>query len=132
MDLFKKVILALFVSISMFAISPAVMAGVPEPASREEVIESIENTIKLSEQTLAAIIANESKKSVEVLFKATRKESKKIESTPVERTRSKASQKMGKARLAYKKGHSEKAEELMIRVVELFKKVQEIHNRLDY
>jgi len=130
MDLLKKVILALFVSISMFAISPATMAGVPEPATREEVIESIEEAIKFSEQTLAALKANESKKSVLALFKATKKESKKIESTPVERTRSKASQKMGKARLAFKKGNSEKAVELMTEVVELFKEVQNIHNAI--
>jgi len=130
MDLLKKVILAVFVSISMFAIAPATMAGVPEPATREEVIESIEEAIKFSEQTLAALKANESKKSVLALFKATKKESKKIESTPVERTRSKASQKMGKARLAFKKGNSEKAEELMTEVVELFKEVQKIHNAI--
>jgi len=130
MDLLKKLILALFVSISMFAIAPAVMADVPEPASREEVIESIEEAIKFSEQTLAALKANESKKSVLVLFKATKKESKKIESTPVERTRSKASQRMAKARLAFKKGNSEKAEELMTEVVELFKEVQNIHNAI--
>lgn len=131
MDLLKKVILALFVSISMFAISPAAMAGVPEPATREEVIESIEKAIDFSEQTLAALKANESKKSVLALFKATKKESKKIESTPVERTRSKASQKMSKARLAFKKGDSDKAVALMTEVVEHFKEVQNIHNKLD-
>ncbi len=130
MDLLKKVILALFVSISMFAIAPAAMADVPEPASREEVVESIEQAIKLSGETLAALKENESKKSVLALFKATKKESKKIESTPVERTRSKASQKMAKARLSFKKGDSEKSIELMTEVVELFEEVQKIHNAI--
>jgi len=130
MDFLKKVILALFVSISMIAVTPAVMADVPEPASMEEVAESIEEAIKLSGQTLAALKANESKDSVLALFKATKKESKKIESTPVERTRFKASQKMSKARLAFKKGNSEAAEELMTEVVELFEKVQKIHKAI--
>ena len=130
MDLLKKVILALFVSISMFAIAPAAMAEVPEPASREEVVESIEEAIKLSGETLAALKANESKADVLAIFKATKKESKKIESTPVERTRFKASQKMAKARLAFKKGDSEKAIALMTEVVELFEEVQKIHNAI--
>jgi len=130
MDLLKKVILALFVSISMFAVTPAVMAEVPEPASMEEVAESIEEAIKFSEQTLEALKANESKGSVLALFKSTKKESKKIESTPVERTRSKASQRMAKARLLFKKGNSPEAIELMTEVVELFKEVQTIHKAI--
>jgi len=130
MDLLKKVIFALFVSTSMMAVAPAVMAEVPETASREEVAESIEEAIKLSGETLAALKENESKASVLALFKATKKESKKIDSSPVERTRSKASQKMAKARLSFKKGDSEKAIELMAEVVDLFEKVQTIHKAI--
>jgi len=130
MDLLKKVIFALFVSTSMMAVAPAVMAEVPETASREEVAESIEEAIKLSGETLAALKENESKASVLALFKATKKESKKIDSSPVERTRSKASQKMAKARLSFKKGDSEKAIELMTEVVDLFEKVQTIHKAI--
>ena len=51
MDLLKKVIFVLFVSTSMMAVAPAVMAEVPETASREEVAESIEEAIKLSGET---------------------------------------------------------------------------------
>jgi len=130
MDLLKKVIFALFVSTSMMAVAPAVMAEVPETASREEVAESIEEAITLSGETLAALKENESKASVLALFKATKKESKKIDSSPVERTRSKASQKMAKARLSFKKGDSEKAIELMTEVVDLFEKVQTIHKAI--
>ncbi|MBE0470320.1 MAG: hypothetical protein IBX55_12540 [Methyloprofundus sp.] len=128
MDLLKKVILALFISISMFAIAPSVMAA--EAPSTEEVAEAIEESIKLSGQTLAALKANESKDSILALFKATKTESKKIDSTPVERTRFKASQKMDKARLAFKKGNSAEAEELMTEVVELFAEVQRIHKAI--
>ena len=129
MDLLKKVILALFVSISMFAVAPAVMAEV-EVASTEEVAEAIEDSIKLSEQTLAALKANEPKDSVLALFKSTKTASKKIVSTPVERTRFKASQKLAKARLAFKKGDTEEAVELMTEVIELFEDVQKIHQTI--
>ncbi|MCF7970444.1 MAG: hypothetical protein K9L22_04675 [Methylococcaceae bacterium] len=130
MDLLKKVILALFVSISMFAAVPAVMAEVPEVASMAEVAEAIENSISLSGQTLAALKANESEDSVLALFKATKTESKKIESTPVEPTRFKASQRMDKARRAFKDGNSAEAIELMTEAVELFEEVQKIHKAI--
>ena len=129
MDLLKKVILALFVSLSMFAVAPAVMAEIEVP-STEEVAEAIEDSIKLSEQTLAALKANEPKDSVLALFKSTKTASKKIESTPVERTRFKASQKLAKARLAFKRGDTEEAVELMTEVIELFKEVQKIHQAI--
>lgn len=129
MDLFKKILLAVFVGTAMIATAPVTLAaGKIENATKEEVAEAIVEAIDLSEKALAAVKAGESKETVMALLKSTKQASKRIESNIVDRLRSKANSRVSKARSAYKKGDMAKAEALLAEAVETFKEVQTKHS----
>ena len=125
MALLKKLLLAVFVSVAMFATAPATMAaGKIEKATVAGVTQAIEDAISLSQETLTAIQSGAEKDKVLELFKSTKQASKKIESNVVDRLRSKANSRLSKARSAYKKEDTAKAEELMTEAVKIFKEVK--------
>ena len=128
MALLKKLLLAVFVSVAMFATAPATMAaGKIEKATIAEVTEAIKETISLSEETLAALQSGADKEKVLGLYKSTKQESKKIESNIVDRLRSKANSRVKQSRSAYLKEDNAKAEELMTEAIKIFKEVQVKH-----
>ncbi len=126
MDLLKKLLLAAV--ISMTAISPAALAaGKIKNATVEEVSQAIDDAIRLSGETLAAVEGNVEKAEVLKMLKATKQASKRIESNVVDRLRSKANGKIAKARSAIKKDDNEKAAVLLTEAVAIFKEVKTKH-----
>lgn len=128
MDLLKKLLLAVFVSVAMFATAPATMAaGKIEKATIADVTEAIKEAISLSEETLAALQSGAEKDKILGLYKSTKQASKKIESNIVDRLRSKANSRVKQSRSAYLKEDNAKAEELMTEAIKIFKEVQVKH-----
>ena len=128
MALLKKLLLAVFVSVAMFATAPATMAaGKIEKATIADVTEAIKEAISLSEETLAALQSGAEKDKILGLYKSTKQASKKIESNIVDRLRSKANSRVKQSRSAYLKEDNAKAEELMTEAIKIFKEVQVKH-----
>jgi hypothetical protein len=125
----KKLTLALFVSVAMLGAAPATMAkpaGKIENASGASTVVAIAETIALSQEALQAIKDDSlEKKEMMALFKTLKQRAKTIESTTTYMLREKALGRLGKARLAYKKGH-EKSEVIakMEKAVEVFKQMK--------
>ncbi|WP_031434598.1 hypothetical protein [Methylomarinum vadi] len=125
MDLLRKVLLAVFVSVAMFATAPATMAaGKIENATAEEVSQAIEDAISNSEKAVAAMQSGADEDTVLGLLKATKQASKRIESNVVDRLRSKANSRIAKSRSAFRKGDKEKAQALATEALDIFKEVK--------
>jgi hypothetical protein len=128
MAIFKKVLLAVFVSVAMIATAPVtIAAGKIEKATPQEVTEAIKDTISLSEETLAAVESGAEKEAVLDLFKRTKQSSKRIESNIVDRLRQTANSRLKKARSAFKKDDKETAVAFMTEAIQIFKDVQKKH-----
>ncbi len=104
----KKLTLAIFVSIAMLGAAPTTMAkpaGKIENATPEATVIAIAESIELAEKALQAIKDDSlEKKEMMALFKTVKQRAKTIESTTTYMLREKALGRLGKARLAYKKG----------------------------
>ncbi len=125
MDLSKKGLLAVLVSVFIFAASPSTTAaGKIENATAEEVGQAIEDAIRYSEEALSAMKNGGDEDSVMALLKSTKQASKRIESNVVDRLRSKANSRIAKARTAFKKGDVAIAEASLSEAVDIFKEVQ--------
>ncbi|WP_305909107.1 hypothetical protein Q9L42_007220 [Methylomarinum sp. Ch1-1] len=125
MDLLKKLLLAVSVTVAMSAMAPvATAAGKIENATAEEVSQAIEDAIRLSEEALTAVQNGTDEDTVLGLLKSTKQASKRIESNIVDRLRSKANSRISKARSAIRKGDNAKAESYLIEAVSIFKEVQ--------
>ncbi len=127
--LLKKLTLALFVSVAMLAAAPSAMAkpqGKIENASPEATVVAIDETIELAGEALKAVQAGElEKKEMMALFKKVKQRAKTIESTTTYMLREKALGRLGKARLAYKRGKDKaEVEELMAKSYDTFKKIK--------
>lgn len=124
----KKMALAFLVTFAMVSISPSAMAKKPmgklENASPAATAIAVDETLELATQLLEAIKSGAEKDVVMKMFKTTKQRSKTIESTVTYMLREKSLGKLGKARSAYKKGNVEKAEELMTKALESFKKLK--------
>jgi len=127
MGLLKKQLLTLLVSTLMLIAAPSVMAGKIEKATTQEVSEAIVETIRLSEEALAAVKNGQEKDQILTLLKETKQSSKRIESNVVDRLRSKANSRVTKARAAIRKGDTATAETLLTEAVAIFKEVQVKH-----
>jgi len=125
----KKLTLALFVSVAMLGAAPTTMAkpaGKIENATGEATVVAIAETIALSEEALQAVKDNSlEKKEMMALFKTVKQRAKTIESTTTYMLREKALGRLGKARLAYKKG-KEQSEVIakMEKAVDVFKQMK--------
>ncbi len=124
----KKLILALSVSVAMLSAAPTMAkpAGKIENATPAATVIAIAETIALSQEALQAIKDDSlEKKEMMALFKTVKQRAKTIESTTTYMLREKALGRLGKARLAYKKGH-DKSEVIakMEKAVEIFKAVK--------
>jgi len=125
----KKLTLALFVSVAMLGAAPTTMAkpaGKIENATGEATVVAIAETIALSEEALQAVKDNSlEKKEMMALFKTLKQRAKTIESTTTYMLREKALGRLGKARLAYKKG-KEQSEVIakMEKAVDVFKQMK--------
>jgi len=129
MDLLKKILLAASLGVAMIATAPVSMAaGKIEKATVAEVVEAIKETIKLSEESLAAIESGADKKSILDLLKRTKQSSKRIESNIVDRLRQTANARVSKARSAVKKDDKETAVAFMTEAVQRFKDIQKKHS----
>ncbi len=124
MDFLKKILPAVFVSIAMLVTVPAMAAGKIENATTEEVSQAIDDAIRLSGEALEAMENGADVDTVLALVKSTKQASKRIESNVVDRLRSQANSRLAKARMAYKKGDSEKAKALMTEAAKLYKEVK--------
>jgi len=125
----KKLTLALFVSVAMLAAAPTAIAkpkGKIENASPEATVIAINETIELAAQALKEVKAGELEKvEMMALFKTVKQRAKTIESTTTYMLREKALGKLGKARLAYKKGKDQaEVVELMAKSFEVFKAIK--------
>ena len=125
----KKLTLALFVSVAMLGAAPTTMAkpaGKIENATGEATVVAIAETIALSQEALQAVKDNSlEKKEMMALFKTVKQRAKTIESTTTYMLREKALGRLGKARLAYKKG-KEQSEVIakMEKAVDVFKQMK--------
>jgi hypothetical protein len=122
----RKLTLALFVSIAMLGVAPTTMAkpaGKIENATGESTVVAIDETIALAEEALKAIKDGSLEKDdMMALFKTVKQRAKTIESTTTYMLREKALGRLGKARLAYKKGKEQaEVEAKMVKAVEIFK-----------
>ena len=127
--LLKKLTLALFVSVAMLAAAPSAMAkpqGKIENASPAATVIAIDEAIALAEEALKAVQAGElEKKEMMALFKAVKQRAKTIESTTTYMLREKALGRLGKARLAYKRGKDQaEVEALMVKALDTFKSIK--------
>lgn len=107
MGLLKKTSLALFISMSMLAAAPSAMAkpaGKIENATPAATVIAIDETLELAEGTLKLIQDDAEKDVIMKAFKSTKQKAKAIESTVTYSIREKALGRLGKARLAYKRG----------------------------
>ena len=125
----KKLTLALFVSFAMLGAAPSTMAkpaGKIENATPAQTVVAIDETLELAEQTLKAIRSGDLEKDVVMkMFKATKQRAKTIESTTTYMLREKALGRLGKARLAYKKGKDQAVvEALMVKSNDTFKAIK--------
>jgi len=125
----KKLSLALFVSVAMLGAAPSAMAkpaGKIENATGEATVVAINETIALSEEALQAIKDGSlEKKEMMALFKTVKQRAKTIESTTTYMLREKALGRLGKARLAYKKGKEQsEVEAKMVKAVDIFKQMK--------
>ena len=130
MGLLKKLTLAFFVSFAMLAMAPsAIAAGKVANQTQAEAVQSLLDTITVSEEALALMKSGADTDVVLAALKKTKQTAKTIESSVVLADRDRALSKVGKARLAYKRDQHAKAEELMEQAVKGFKKVNEkYHN----
>ncbi len=125
----KKLTLALFVSIAMLGVAPSTMAkpaGKIENATSADTVVAIADTISLAKEALQAVKDGSLEKpEMMALFKKVKQRAKTIESTTTYMLREKALGRLGKARLAYKKGH-DKAEVVakMEKAVDIFKQMK--------
>lgn len=117
-------IIAIFLG---FAISTAaVAAGKIENATMDEIKAAIDNTIELSEQTLAAIESGADKEKVLDLISDVKQMGKEIHATRRAAVyKSKAGTQMKKARSAAKKNDLETAKEHVKNGVEFYKQLKE-------
>lgn len=120
----KKLTLSLFVSTALLvtAIPSAMAVGKIENKSPAETVIDIDETVELSQQVLEAVKSGELEK-VEMMkmFKSLKQSAKKIESAVTYSIREKALGRLGKARLAYKKGKDQaEVEEKMTKANDTF------------
>jgi len=125
----KKLTLALFVSVAMLAAAPSAIAkpqGKIENATSADTVVAISETIALAEEALKAVKSNELEKAdMMALFKSVKQRAKTIESTTTYMLREKALGKLGKARLAYKKGKEQsEVVEKMEKAFAVFKQIK--------
>ncbi|MCK5830224.1 MAG: hypothetical protein KAH20_07960 [Methylococcales bacterium] len=108
MSSLKKLTLSLFVSTALLTAVPSVMAkpaGKIENATPAATVVAIDETLALAEEALNAVKSGELEKAdMMKLFKTLKQKAKLIESTVTYSIREKALGRLGKARLAYKKG----------------------------
>ncbi len=132
MSLFKKLVMAFFVSFAMLAVTPSAMAkplGKVQNQTPEGVVQALDDTVTIAEETLAAMKSGADKDTVMALLKKTKQTGKTIQSSVVLANRDRALGKLKKARSAYKKDQHAKAEEIMGQAVDKFKKVRaQYHN----
>ena len=126
MGLFKKLVLALSLSIGMLSVAPSVVmaAGKIENQKPAETKEAIEASIEQAETTLEAAKAGGDVKDVLAEFKKTKQIAKTNESATTYRLREKALGFVSKARTAYKKGKQEESVAKMTKAVEVFKTIK--------
>jgi Zn-dependent oligopeptidase len=129
MAILKKVLSAAIISTAMLTSAPTVMAaGKIEKATMADVTEAVEEAVRLSDETVAAIKEGAEKDTIMNLFKETKQASKKIESNVVDRLRQKANETLRKARSKYKKGETEEALTLMTKAAKIFKDIKAKRN----
>ncbi|MCK4494268.1 MAG: hypothetical protein KAU26_09440 [Methylococcales bacterium] len=135
MALLKNILLALSLSTALLAVAPSAMAkpaGKIENQTPSETAEAIDKAIEQAEKTLVALEASKEGDDIKVLlaeFKTTKQIAKTNESATTYSRREKALGKLGKARLAYKRGNKEKSIELMKTSVEIFKEIKVKYNK---
>jgi hypothetical protein len=128
MDLYKKILFAVSISIAMITTAPVALAAKVEKATAEAVVKIIEETITLSEETLEALQGGAEKEKLLALLKKTKQSSKGIESNIVDRLRQTANARLNKVRSAVKQDDNETAIAYMTEVVERFKEIQQKHS----
>ena len=122
----KKVSLALCVSVAMLGAASTVMAkpaGKIENATPAATVIAISESLVLADEALVMLKNAETEKAVMMAkFKELKQRAKQIESTVTYMLREKALGRLGKARLAYKKGQdAASVEALMVKSIESFK-----------
>ena len=126
----KKLVLALFVSISMLATIPSAAAkpaGKIENQSPEGVLQAFDDAISAVEAAQTALEAGEDKDTVLALMKEAKQELNRIESATVNREKERANGHLKKSRSALKKGDTEKAKAHMVDAVAKFISLKKIY-----
>ncbi len=123
MALLKKLIMAIFISITMLATVPAALAVEGgAPASK------LSDVLSGMEEVIAAMKSGEAEDKVLALLKETKQHSKAIViSGPADMLKQKGSAKIKKSRRAYRTGEIEKAIGLAEEALEYYKKAKAKH-----
>ncbi|MCK5728067.1 MAG: hypothetical protein KAH08_02485 [Methylococcales bacterium] len=135
MALLKNILLALSLSTALLAAAPSAMAkpaGKIENQTPAQTSQAIDDALAQAEKTLVALEAVKEGDDIKVLlaeFKKTKQIAKTNESATTYHLRAKALNRLGKARLAYKKGKQEEALAKMKESVELFKKIKVLFHK---
>jgi DNA-binding XRE family transcriptional regulator len=126
MTLLRNSILAFFVSIVMM--SSTVIAE--EEISQESVIEALNKTIELSEETVSAIENGAKAEDIERLYRKIKRTVKGviISDSKSAVPKSKAAKRIRKSRKAFRKGDFEKAAKLAAEAVKFYK--QTLSNKI--
>ncbi len=125
MEFIKKFVMAFALAFAMVSVAPtAIAAGKIENATAEEVAAAIDACVDLTAEALSAVQSGEDKKSILPILKKVKQAAKRIESNVVWRLRSKATERVTKARSALKKGDNDKAEKLLTEASEIFAEVK--------
>jgi hypothetical protein len=128
MDLLKNILLALSLSTALIAVAPSAMAvGKIANQTPAQTTQAIDAAVEQSELTLKGLEASKEGDDIKVLlaeFKKTKQIAKTNESATTYHIREKALGRLGKARLAYKKGKKAEALVKMKEAVEIFKEIK--------
>ncbi len=129
MELIKKIFVAFSMVFALLTFSPASLAaGKIENATAEEVENAIQDCVDNTAAALAAVKNGEDKNEILPVLKKIKQAAKRIESNVVWRLRSKATERVTKARSALKKGNNTKAESLLAEASDIFQEVQTKYN----
>ena len=130
MALFKKLVLASFISVAMLAAAPSAMA---KPAGKIEnqtpagVLKAFDEAIASVEATQTALISNEDKDTVLALYKEAKQNLNRIESAVINREKERANGLLKKSRSAFRKGDTEKAKTIMAKTAAKFIALKKIY-----
>ena len=124
MAIFKNLVLALFVSITMLATISTAIAE--EEITQESVLKALDNTISTSEEIVSALQSGADADIIEKLYRKVKKTIKAVVISDSKSAvpRAKGNKRMQQSRKAFRKGDIDKAVELASEGIVFYKKTK--------